>query len=169
MSLIWVVIYQDEFLCASKSRDHIVEYLFYKDVKYIGLGSGFEIAREKASFWKDGIIPEIYLQRHRETGYLCTPEDVQAYDEWKCVRVDSYNNAIKGLEKAIELLDMAEKKKDKKKLEKALNVLTKRKSLFIGKKADMDTMERIVKVDPATVIEERNLFRDFMYKVQNSE
>jgi len=164
---IWVVIYGDEYLCASRTRKHIVEYLFYKDVHYIGLGSGFEVVREKESNLDISIIPEVYLFRHEETGYLCTPEDRKAYDEWKDERVKAYKDTVNGLGKAIDTLVLADRRKDAKKLEKALKVLTKQRDLFVGKKADMDTMERIVKVDPQTIMEERHMFRDFMYKIHN--
>ena len=166
--IVLVVIYGEEEICASENRDDIVEYLFYKGVVNFDIGTNLELVRLEDDDLYELDWEDVLLSRHK-TGFMCTSEDVEAFNERKSHMETAYRESLKGLEKVSRWLGENGKMKDKKKIDKAIEVLEKRKKDFVGKDAEYAIMKDIITVTPDVIAEERGMFRDFMYKAYSSE
>ena len=167
--VVLAIIYGGEYeICASEKRDDIAEYLFYKGVVNFEIGTNLELIRMTKDDMRELEYEKVLLTRHK-TGFLCTEEDIEAFEERKERMKTAYWDTLEGLEKISKWFDTKGRMKEKKKIDKAIEVIEKREKDFIGKGAEYAFMKDIVSVTPDVIAEERGMFRDFMYKAYESE
>lgn len=162
----YVLYYAGEPVCASKNKDLIVLYLFQKGMmSYEIMRRYYEIKRvPKNEIFN--LFDEYYLQEDLETGFVIVPEDREALNRRFELQKDNYKETLYGLEA---FKDLLKKKKDKKKLEDAIEILKKRKDILAGSIARANMLADILKVPVENIIEERELFRQFYQKVHGSD
>lgn len=151
----YILYYDGEIVCSSYDRDTLVLYLHQKGMRR--LGWYYEVKRvpiKKMMEYDDQYI----LFEHKESGFILTSEDLDAYERRREMVKDSYKETLYGLQC---FRDKLSKKKDKKKLTEAIEVLEKRKSILAGKEMDYNLLKEILQVDVKTIMEERDMFRQF--------
>lgn len=163
MSKGYILKYSDEVICATMDRELLVVYLYQKGMRRFN--HYYDVERiSKRDLYE--LYGKYILTEHDETKMIVTPEDIDAWGQ-RMERLEMvYGETLNDLEY---LKTMLHKKKDLKKIDEAIEVLKKRKSEILGKEGKINAMADILAVPVETILEEREMFRNFVYAMNKED